>query len=84
MTATKSRKKHQQKVISKALQNDKLNKKIARENFNFSDISFLHFASYEPLLHQTKEEPEESNLDLDEIFKNKNIVYILFDLTFLL
>jgi hypothetical protein len=60
VTATKSRKKHQQEVISKALQNDKLNKKIARENFNFSDLSFLHFASYEPLLHQNKEEPEES------------------------
>ena len=61
VTATKSRKKHQQEVISKALQNDKLSKKIARENFNFSEISYLQYASYEPLLHQTKEEPEESN-----------------------
>ena len=42
------------------MQADQQNKKIARENFNFSDLGFLQYASYEPILHQPKEETEES------------------------
>jgi hypothetical protein len=40
------------------LQADQLNKKKARENFCFSNLSYLQHAAYEPLLHQQKEEEE--------------------------
>ncbi len=59
MTASKSRKKHQQEIIQKALQADEVNRKKAREKFKITDIAYLQSASYEPFLHQTKEEPEE-------------------------
>jgi len=36
-----------------------LNKKIAREKFFLTNLNYLQSASYEPLMHQTKDEPEE-------------------------
>lgn len=59
VTASKSRKKHQQEIIHKALQADQMNKKIARENFFFTNLAYLQLASYEPFLHQSKEEQDE-------------------------
>lgn len=67
VTASKSRKKHQQEKIYKALEADQLNKKIARENYFFTNLGYLQYASFEPFLFQSKEEPEEgtySNLTL--------------------
>jgi hypothetical protein len=59
VTASKSRKKHQQEIYYKALEADQLNKKAAREKFNFTNLNYLHYASFEPFLFQSKEEPEE-------------------------
>lgn len=61
VTASKSRKKHQQEIIHRALEADQLNKRIARENFNFTNLGYLQYASFEPFLYQSKEEPEEGN-----------------------
>jgi protein unc-80 len=62
VTASKSRKKHQQEILFKAMQADQLNKKIERENFKFTNINYLQHASYEPFLHQSKEEQEDGKL----------------------
>lgn len=62
VTASKSRKKHQQEILHKALEADKMNKRVARELFNFSDLNYLHNASFEPFLYQSKEEVEEGKL----------------------
>ncbi len=62
VTASKSRKKHQQEIIQRALEADELNKKIAREKFLLTSFNYLQSASYEPLMHQTKDEPEEGLL----------------------
>lgn len=59
VTASKSRKKHQQEKIYKALEADQQNKKIARENYFFTNLNYLQHASFEPFLFQSKEEPEE-------------------------
>lgn len=59
MTASKSRKKHQQEIMQRAIQAEELNKKSAREKFFFTNLNYLQCASYEPLMHQTKEEQEE-------------------------
>ena len=62
VTASKSRKKHQQEILHKALEADKMNKRMAREMYNFSDLNYLQHASFEPLMHQSKEEAEEGKL----------------------
>jgi len=60
VTANKSRKNHQQEVIQKAMKSDHLNKRLARENFNFTDLPYLQLASVESFMHQAKEETDES------------------------
>ncbi len=58
VTASKSRKKHQQEILHKALQTEEQSKRIARENFTLTNLPFLQCASFEPLLHQNREEDE--------------------------
>lgn len=62
VTASKSRKKHQQEILHKALEADKMNKRMAREMYNFTDLNYLQHASIEPFMHQSKEENEEGKL----------------------
>lgn len=62
MTASKSRKKHQQEIMQRAIQADEMNKKVAREKFYFTNLNYLQSASYEPLMHQTKEDTDEGKL----------------------
>ena len=73
MTASKSRKKHQQEIIYKALEADQLSKKTARENFNFTNLNYLHYASFEPFLFQSKEETEEGKFIL-----GNEIIFVFF------
>ncbi len=40
------------------MQADDLNRKKAREKFKFTDIAYLQSASFEPFLHQPKEDEE--------------------------
>lgn len=59
VTTSKTRKKHQQEFIHSALMRQEISKRVARENFIMSSVSMLQAASFEPLLHQSKEEEEE-------------------------
>ena len=59
VTTSKTRKKHQQEFIHLALMKEENNKRVARENFIMSSVSMLQAASFEPLLHQSREEDEE-------------------------
>ena len=43
------------------MQADDLNRKKAREKFKFTDIAYLQSASFEPFLHQPKEDEEGKN-----------------------
>ena len=79
MTASKSRKKHHQEIVFKALQVDQINRKKARESFCFTNLNYLQHASYEPLMHQPKEEPEEG-IELDGSYNL--VIYIQITLIF--
>lgn len=59
MTATKSRQKHQQQMIHSALMTEQISKRVARENFALSTVAVVQAASFEALLHQSKEEEDE-------------------------
>ncbi len=60
VTANKSRKKHHQEVVYKAFQTDLIARKLARERFLFTNLSYLAHAAYEPQMYQTKEDSDES------------------------
>lgn len=62
VTASKSRKKHQQEVVYKAFQADIISRKTARESFKFTNLGYLQHAAYEPLMHQPKEENDDGKL----------------------
>ncbi len=38
---------------------EEISKRVARENFTMSTVSMLQAASFEPLLHQSRDEEEE-------------------------
>jgi hypothetical protein len=38
---------------------EEISKQVARENFSMSTVSMLQAASFEPLLHQFRDEEEE-------------------------
>jgi hypothetical protein len=59
VTASKTRKKHHQELIHTALMAEETSKRAARENFTMSTVPMLQLASFEPLLHQPREEEEE-------------------------
>ena len=59
MTTSKTRKKHQQELIHSALMTEEISKRVARENFTMSTVSMLQAASFEPILHQSRDEDEE-------------------------
>ncbi len=59
VTTSKTRKKHQQEFIHSALMTEEISKRVARENFTMSTVSMLQAASFEPLLHQSRDEDEE-------------------------
>ncbi|CAF3522158.1 unnamed protein product [Rotaria socialis] len=65
VTASKTRKKHQQELIHSALMAEETSKRVARENFAMSTVSMLQSASFEPLLHQPRDEEEEGHTDDD-------------------
>ncbi len=44
------------------MKSEHLNKRLARENCNFTDLPYLQLASVESFMHQTKEESDESKL----------------------
>jgi hypothetical protein len=49
-----------------------LNKKTAREKFFFTNLNYLQSASFEPLMHQIKDETEEGDIKfLKEIVLSK-------------
>jgi hypothetical protein len=48
-------------------------KQVARENFSMSTVSMLQAASFEPLLHQLRDEEEEGWIEFHvEISMNEN------------
>ncbi|UJR28934.1 hypothetical protein I4U23_010152 [Adineta vaga] len=65
VTASKTRKKHQQELIHSALMAEETSKRVARENFTMSTVPMLQSASFEPLLHQPRDEEEEGHTDDD-------------------
>ncbi|CAF3737280.1 unnamed protein product, partial [Adineta steineri] len=65
VTASKTRKKHQQELIHSALMAEETSKRVARENFAMSTVPILQSASFEPLLHQPRDEEEEGHTDDD-------------------
>ncbi|CAF0895311.1 unnamed protein product [Rotaria sp. Silwood1] len=65
VTASKTRKKHQQELIHSALMAEETSKRVARENFAMSTVPMLQSASFEPLLHQPRDEEEEGHTDDD-------------------
>ncbi|CAF0992403.1 unnamed protein product [Rotaria sordida] len=65
VTASKTRKKHQQELIHSALMAEETSKRVARENFAMSTVPMLQSASFEPLLHQPRDEEEEGHSDDD-------------------
>ncbi|UJR20708.1 hypothetical protein I4U23_023829 [Adineta vaga] len=67
VTTSKTRKKHQQEFIHSALMREEISKRVARENFTMSSVSILQAASFEPLLHQSREEDEDGHIDDDRI-----------------
>ncbi|CAF1372114.1 unnamed protein product [Adineta ricciae] len=67
VTTSKTRKKHQQEFIHLALMREENSKRVARENFIMSFVSMLQAASFEPLLHQSREEDEEGHADDDRV-----------------
>ncbi|CAF0857757.1 unnamed protein product [Adineta steineri] len=67
MTTSKTRKKHQQEFLHLALMTEETSKRVARENFIISTVPILPAASFEPLLHQTRDEEEEGHVDDDRL-----------------
>ncbi|CAF3964235.1 unnamed protein product, partial [Rotaria sp. Silwood2] len=65
VTTSKTRKKHQQELIHSALMTEEISKRVARENFSMSIVSMLRAASFEPLLHQSRDDEEEAHVDDD-------------------
>ena len=61
VTASKSRQKHQQELIHTALMTHEISRRVARENFGISVVSILNAASFEPLLHQSKDDEDEGS-----------------------
>jgi hypothetical protein len=59
VTTSKSRKKYQQEVLSKALHAEEKNKRLARETYNITTTAYIHSASFEPLLHQNRDDQTE-------------------------
>ena len=47
---------------------EETSKRVARENFAMSTVPMLQSASFEPLLHQTREEEEEGERKIDVTF----------------
>ena len=70
VTASKTRKKHQQELIHAALMAEETSKRVARENFAISTVPMLQLASFEPLLHQPRDDEEEGR-DEDLLFSMK-------------
>ncbi|KAL7675902.1 hypothetical protein ACOME3_002163 [Neoechinorhynchus agilis] len=54
VTASKSRKKHQQENLRKALHREEITRRVARENFVISNVALLQSASSETIMHYTK------------------------------
>lgn len=42
---------------------EEISKQVARENFAMSTVSMLQAASFEPLLHQSRDEEEEGLIE---------------------
>ena len=42
---------------------EETSKRVARENFTISNVQMLQLASFEPLLHQPRDEEEEGKAD---------------------
>lgn len=70
VTTSKTRKKHQQESLHNALMTEEISKQVARENFDISSVAMLQSASFEPLLHQSKEDEDEG--EMRNVMKRKN------------
>ncbi|CAF3810181.1 unnamed protein product, partial [Didymodactylos carnosus] len=73
VTASKTRKKHQQELLHTALLAEETSKRVARENFAMSNVPILQSASFEPLLHQQRDEDEEVHNDDDRFVESVQI-----------
>lgn len=51
---------------------EEISKRVARENFSLSTVPLLSAASFEPLLHQTRDDEEELHAE-DERIPESNI-----------
>ena len=48
---------------------EEISKQVARENFAISTVSMLQAASFEPLLHQLRDDEEEAHTEDDRAFE---------------
>lgn len=88
MTASKTRKKHQQELIHSALMAEETSKRVARENFTISNVQMLQMASFEPLLHQPRDEEEEgeneTNCEFSFVLSNFDVCFQFITMTIVL
>ncbi|CAF0812442.1 unnamed protein product, partial [Didymodactylos carnosus] len=73
VTASKTRKKHQQELLHTALLAEETSKRVARENFAMTNVPILQSASFEPLLYQQRDEDEEAHNDDDRFVESVQI-----------
>ncbi|CAF1561919.1 unnamed protein product, partial [Adineta steineri] len=72
VTASKTRKKHQQELIHSALMAEEINKRVATEKLSVSSVPILQSTSFEPFLYESRDEEEEGHTDDDRFVETSS------------